>query len=396
MESLAHLEALCERLYNSQDSTERAHAENTLKCFSVNSSYISQCQYILDNASTPYALMLASSSLLKQVSEQRLSLAIRFDIRNYLINYLATRGIDLETFVTASLIQLFCRVTKYGWFEDDIFREVVKESTSFLNQHCWNIIKTDVMDAMVEFQNNSEFERSLNASFIVSIPKWEGTTSMKNYRPISLVGSIYKILSKVLSIRLEKVLDETISTLRNAFMESRQILDATLGANEVVGSRIKQGVPALSRMMDKAVAVGCWTQLDYLGQIFTWFQVVSGLKINLKKCENFPVEEVNDIGSLARVLSCRVGVLPTTYLGVPLGRGRLSALVGATCAKRWTRIWITSFYIAGLPCDYGGICLDGFTLLGNAKNCERSDAKLEEREKVEKTKGWDMVLIALM
>ncbi|XP_060197469.1 uncharacterized protein LOC132626568 isoform X6 [Lycium barbarum] len=134
MESLAHLEALCERLYNSQDSAERAHAENSLKCFSVNSSYISQCQYILDNASTPYALMLASSSLLKQVTEQRLSLQIRLDIRNYLINYLATRGIDLEPFVTASLIQLFCRVTKYGWFEDDIFREVVKESTSILNQ----------------------------------------------------------------------------------------------------------------------------------------------------------------------------------------------------------------------------------------------------------------------
>lgn len=134
MESLAHLEALCERLYNSQDSAERAHAENTLKCFSVNSSYISQCQYILDNASTPYALMLASSSLLKQVTEQRLSLQTRLDIRNYLINYLATRGIDLEPFVTASLVQLFCRVTKYGWFEDDIFREVIKESTRFLNQ----------------------------------------------------------------------------------------------------------------------------------------------------------------------------------------------------------------------------------------------------------------------
>ncbi|XP_019186899.1 PREDICTED: exportin-7-like isoform X2 [Ipomoea nil] len=134
MESLAQLEVLCERLYNSQDSAERAHAENTLKCFSLNSSYISQCQYILDNASTPYALMLASSSLLKQVTEQHLSLQLRLDIRNYIIKYLATRGPDLEPFVTASLIQLFCRVTKYGWFEEDSFRDVVKESTNFLNQ----------------------------------------------------------------------------------------------------------------------------------------------------------------------------------------------------------------------------------------------------------------------
>ncbi|KAF8028166.1 hypothetical protein BT93_E0929 [Corymbia citriodora subsp. variegata] len=134
MESLAQLEALCERLYNSQDSAERAHAENTLKCFSVNTDYISQCQYILDNALTPYALMLASSSLLKQVTEHTLALQLRLDIRNYLINYLATRGPKLQPFVTASLIQLLCRITKFGWFDDDRFRDVVKEATDFLSQ----------------------------------------------------------------------------------------------------------------------------------------------------------------------------------------------------------------------------------------------------------------------
>lgn len=97
MESLAQLEALCERLYNSQDSAERAHAENTLKCFSVNTDYISQCQYILDNALTPYALMLASSSLLKQVTEHSLPLQLRLDIRNFM-------------FLICSLVVLFCFV----------------------------------------------------------------------------------------------------------------------------------------------------------------------------------------------------------------------------------------------------------------------------------------------
>jgi hypothetical protein len=40
----------------------------------------------------------------------------------------------LQTFVTASLIQLLCRVTKFGWFDDDRFRDVVKESMNFLSQ----------------------------------------------------------------------------------------------------------------------------------------------------------------------------------------------------------------------------------------------------------------------
>ncbi|XVF00108.1 hypothetical protein REPUB_Repub03eG0256800 [Reevesia pubescens] len=134
MENLAQLEALCERLYNSPDSAERAHAENTLKCFSVNTDYISQCQYILENALTPYALMLASSSLLKQVTDHSLALNLRLDIWSYIFNYLATRGLKLQPFVTASLIQLLCRVTKFGWFDDERFRDAVKESTNFLSQ----------------------------------------------------------------------------------------------------------------------------------------------------------------------------------------------------------------------------------------------------------------------
>ncbi|KAK9083522.1 hypothetical protein Scep_029993 [Stephania cephalantha] len=52
---------------------------------------------------------------------------------NYLINYLATRGPELEPFVTASLVQLFCRVTKFGWFDDDRFKDVVNESMDFVS-----------------------------------------------------------------------------------------------------------------------------------------------------------------------------------------------------------------------------------------------------------------------
>ncbi|KAK7848532.1 exportin-7 [Quercus suber] len=138
------------------DSVERAHAERTLKCFSVNTDYISQCQYILDNSLTPYALMLASSSLLKQVTEQSLPLQLRLDIRNYLISYLATRGPDLEPFVVGSLIQLLCRVTKFGWLDDDRFKEVIKEAMNFLSQapyHC--AIGLKILNQLVSEMNQT-------------------------------------------------------------------------------------------------------------------------------------------------------------------------------------------------------------------------------------------------
>ncbi|KAM7259237.1 hypothetical protein ACFE04_014978 [Oxalis oulophora] len=134
MDTLVHLEALCERLYNSQDSAEREHAERTLNCFRDHIDYIPQCQYILENSSNAYALMLASSSLLKQVTEHSLPLQLRLDIRNYLIDYLATRGPHLATFVLGSLIQLLCRVTKFGWLDDERFKELVNDATEFLYQ----------------------------------------------------------------------------------------------------------------------------------------------------------------------------------------------------------------------------------------------------------------------
>ncbi|XP_014752514.1 exportin-7-B isoform X3 [Brachypodium distachyon] len=48
------------------------------------------------------------------------------------MNYLAARGPKLQNFVTGSLIQLACRITKFGWFDDDRFREIFKEATDFL------------------------------------------------------------------------------------------------------------------------------------------------------------------------------------------------------------------------------------------------------------------------
>lgn len=90
----------------------------------------------------------------------------------------------------------------------------------------------DVMKVIDGFYQNGTFEKSFNATFISLIPNKIGAEEVKDYMPISLQGSIYKIISKTSTERLKKVIEKIISNNQNAFLKGRQIIDATFVANE--------------------------------------------------------------------------------------------------------------------------------------------------------------------
>ena len=101
-----------------------------------------------------------------------------------------------------------------------------------------------------EFFRLSTFQRSLNSTFLILITKKRGAEELKDFRPISLVGSLYKLLAKVLANRLKQAVGEVVSEYQHAFIQNRQILDAALIANEAVDSRLKVNIPRLILKLD--------------------------------------------------------------------------------------------------------------------------------------------------
>ncbi|GKE04578.1 RNA-directed DNA polymerase, eukaryota, partial [Tanacetum coccineum] len=98
----------------------------------------------------------------------------------------------------------------------------------------WSLIDNDVVATISEFFASGKFPPGCNSSFIALIPKIQGTKVVKDYRPISLIGSIYKIIAKILANRLCLVMLDLISDVQSTFVSNRQILDGPFILNELL------------------------------------------------------------------------------------------------------------------------------------------------------------------
>lgn len=106
----------------------------------------------------------------------------------------------------------------------------------------WDLFKSEVCDFIHEFHRTGKFVKDFNPSFILLIPKNE---SLRDYRLIFLINSMYKILAKILSTRLAAVLPKVIFDSQSDFLSSCNISDDILITNEVIDEAKKEGKDVL-------------------------------------------------------------------------------------------------------------------------------------------------------
>ncbi|MCH98891.1 LINE-1 reverse transcriptase like, partial [Trifolium medium] len=105
----------------------------------------------------------------------------------------------------------------------------------------WPMLKGEVRIMFDQFHGNACLPKGTLSYFIALIPKVVCPSSLGEFRPISLLGCLYKLLAKVLAARLAKVMDSVVASTQSAFIKGRNLVDGVMVVNEVVDLAKKSG-----------------------------------------------------------------------------------------------------------------------------------------------------------
>lgn len=147
---------------------------------------------------------------------------------------------------------------------------------------CWVVIRYDLLQALHQLYNlRAQHWNLLNSANIVLLPKKEDPTAISDYRPISLMHSVAKILGKVLPNRLAPHLNDIVSRSQSAFIKGRSIHDNFQYIHGAVNHFHKSKTPMLFMKLDIAKAFDnvCWEYMleimERLGFGQRWRDIIS-------------------------------------------------------------------------------------------------------------------------
>jgi hypothetical protein len=129
-----------------------------------------------------------------------------------------------------------------------------------------------------QFHGIGSLPKSLLSYFIALIPKVNSPFGLGDFRPISLLGCLYKLIAKVWASRLAKVMNVLIAPNQSDFIKGRNLVDGVLEVNELVDLAKRQGKECLILKVDfeKAYDSVDWGFLEYMLRRFGFCEVWIG------------------------------------------------------------------------------------------------------------------------
>lgn len=97
-------------------------------------------------------------------------------------------------------------------------------STLFFKEF-WGHLEMILLEMLNSLHRGELDLARLNYGIIMLIPKVNGPTNIKQFRPICLLNVIYKIITKVLTIKLTMIAGKVVGLSQTAFIPNGNILD---------------------------------------------------------------------------------------------------------------------------------------------------------------------------
>jgi hypothetical protein len=115
----------------------------------------------------------------------------------------------------------------------------------------WTVIRDDVMAAInaLLFGDSRAFHR-LNSALIVLLPKRPDANKPGDFRPITMIHSVAKLVSKIQALRLAPRMNELVSTNQNAFIRGRTIHDNYKYVQQAAVLCRKRKIPSILLKLD--------------------------------------------------------------------------------------------------------------------------------------------------
>ena len=177
--------------------------------------------------------------------------------------------------------------------------------TGVFFKECWDIVRPDIMRVINNFSTlHISNLHWLNSANIALIPKKEGAEDISEFRPISLIHAVAKIIAKMMATRLAPHMSDLVSNTQSAFIKKRSIHDNFMYVRNLARRFHRNKSPTLLFKLDikKAFDSVRW---DYL--------------MDLLRHHNFPSRFRDWISALLSTASSRV--LLNGVPGDPISHG---------------------------------------------------------------------------
>ena len=115
----------------------------------------------------------------------------------------------------------------------------------------WSRLKTIITNAFQHAYEMGRLSVTLRHSILICLPKGDKPRQyLKNWRPLSMLSALYKLLSGTMANRIKQVLNSLISKSQSAFIENRFIGDNTRLIYDVMHTTETNNIPALLMSID--------------------------------------------------------------------------------------------------------------------------------------------------